>query len=361
VSYLEIFGIDLNKDLVLDENYRNSESIVDISRMLLDIRRKTLGTYSEDIEEVSREIEKRIGMPFFVNTTDDQFLLILSTWIDIPRVAIIVASEETKRRISKHFRIRKETNIYTVQEVKGQEFEKIITYNIISEHRDEWDEIMSGRITKGSELVTRYKYYFNLLYVAITRGKNNLFMFESEKGLPILKEISHLFESLSQNIENVMNLKEYDTEENRLHQAQMHFKSEDYDRARTYYLQLDDKKMGAVCTGHSLIHKGKYLEGVQHLYQFPEYYDKAFQYTNTKELVLFHMILGDKTKKLTTEQISKILGTRTLMQMLTPYENRKEIHNRLLYDAIYLMTKIHTYRFTTNINKIKGEKEYAKN
>lgn len=356
--FRNLFNTNLNKNLILDENYRNSESIVDITKHLLDIRQEKLGTYSEDIKEESKELEKRVGLPFFIDIAKEEFLPVLSTWIDVPRVAIIVATEDTKKIISKKFNIKRKTNIYTVQEVKGQEFEKIITFNIISEHKEHWQEIMSGEVDKGSEFVTKYKYFFNLLYVAITRGKNNLFMFEEESNLSIVQEIIHLFEPLKDRIEKVMDLKEYDSEENRKKQAEQLFKEQDYERARTYYLQLDDKRSAAICTGLTHLQKGNYHEGVMILYQFKEYHKKAFEYTNDSSLLFMKIILGFKTKLLDIERISTILGDREMNRMLSKLNPKKTIYYHLYDDLIDVMTTIHNHRFSKKYNIIK-EKMHA--
>ncbi len=357
VIFRNRYGVTLNKEIKLDENYRNSESIVSIISELLDIRQNLLGKYSEDIREESRELEKRVGLPFFINTDNDSFFPVMASWVSVPKVAIIVASEETKKAIHKRLNLKQKSNIYTVQEAKGQEFEKIITYNIISEHLNEWEDILSGKIDKGSDLVYRYRYYFNLLYVAISRGRNNLFMYEDEKKSGILLKIIHLFESLHDNLEEVMNLREYDTEENRRIQAELHFRNEDYDRARTYYLQLDDKRMAALCTGSLFIQKGKFYEGVLHLYQFPDYYKKAYQYAKTKELMIFRLIMGYKSGLLSMDAIDLEYKSGSLVKMTLPFIG-KPFYLQLLDDAITLMTEINKYRFQKKMNIIKLKEKF---
>jgi DNA helicase II / ATP-dependent DNA helicase PcrA len=357
VIFRNRFGVTLNKESKLNENYRNSESIVRISRELLEIRQSTLGVYSEDIKEESKELEKREGLPFVIDCSINEFIPIMGTWLSVPKVAIIVASNETKKELERKLQIKSQTNIYTVQEVKGQEFDKIITYNIISEHESEWNEIMSGSIDKGSDLVNRYRYFFNLLYVAITRGKNNLFLFETNRDSAIMKHIAHLFEWISENLENVMNLKEYQTEEYRREQALSHFKNEDYDRARTFYLQLDDKRMASICAGNAYIKKGRYYEGVSHLYQFEEYYQKAFPYASVKELPLFRWIMGWKTKMLDIDVIAREADGKSLVKMARVFRD-KSIFPTLMKDAIELITKINEYLAKQQFNLIKLKEKY---
>ena len=51
--FRNLFNTELNKDFTLDENYRNSESIVDITKILLDIRQ-------EKIRDLFRGYKRRI-------------------------------------------------------------------------------------------------------------------------------------------------------------------------------------------------------------------------------------------------------------------------------------------------------------
>jgi hypothetical protein len=136
VIFKHHFNQTLNDSVTLRENYRNSENIVNVLDELLAIRRKTIGRYSYDIEEEVTDLEKREGLPIIVKVTKDDFYEIMSQWIGVPGVAIIVSNDETKRNIKKELNIKTETNLYTVQEIKGQEFDKIIAYNIVSDYSD---------------------------------------------------------------------------------------------------------------------------------------------------------------------------------------------------------------------------------
>lgn len=340
--------------LELDENFRNSEQIINVVRSLFDVRVSKLGNNKDDIVEKSLELEKKDGLPFFVDCDKKNIFSLMTTWLHIPKVAIVVASEETKEFLHNKLKIEKsikQTNIYTVQEIKGQEFDKIIVYNILSEFKDEWKEIMSGSIDKKSDIVTKYRFYFNIFYVAITRAKHNLFLYENERNLDILKELLPHFEELTENLPQLMNLKEYDTDENRLKQAIIHFDNHDYERARTFYLQLNDKKQAYICLGYNYLHNGEYKEGIDILYAFKDHRRTAYKYTNESELLLFRVLLGLKTKTLNLQQVDKLIKNKKLSKLLNNY---KDTINKDLYykDTMIVINQLGKYRCMKKLKKM---------
>ena len=355
VLFRNLLNVNLNKDLVLDENYRNSQTIVEVSKSLLDIRQETLGKYSEDIEETSREIEKKDGLPFYVQTDKNEINDVLRLWIDVPKVVIVVASEKTKEELKKYYGIKKQTNIYTVHEIKGQEFDKIFLYNILSEHKESWDIIMSKTIDKGSDYVTKYKYYFNLFYVAFTRAKYNVFLYEEKPNQLIIERLIHHFEVIKDNLNQIMNLDQYDTEEHRLSQAETHFKNQDYGRAKTFYLQLDNKKMASICVGHSYLTKGNYLKAFEILYKYKKYHSTIFNYANEIDTQLFYVLIGFKLKKLQIEKIISILNHQSVMDLYhkTTKQNEK-LKDLLFEDSFELFNIIQTMMFDQKMKEVKN-------
>jgi hypothetical protein len=248
-----------------------------------------------------------------------------------------------------------ETNIYTVQEIKGQEFDKIITFNIISDFVDEWKTIMNGKVDKKGDLVYKYRYYFNLLYVAITRGRKNLFFFEEKQDLDIVEEIREYFDIVDKNFEQILNLEGYDTDENKLKQALDHFSNADYERAKTFYLQLNDRKNAQICTAYSFIKKGEFKKGIVGLYINKDHWEKAFEYATTKETLLLKLLLALKLKKLNLEEIEKLLGDNRVADLLPNYQGLK-FYNIIYRDSLRLVNILGNYRST---RKLKEMKNYA--
>ncbi|MFP4178103.1 MAG: UvrD-helicase domain-containing protein [Acholeplasmataceae bacterium] len=87
---------DRNKVLTLDENYRNSRNIVEVAKKIVEIRQETLGKYTEDIVEESKELETTEGLPILVDIPENEALEAIRLWLEVPKVAIITASEDAK-------------------------------------------------------------------------------------------------------------------------------------------------------------------------------------------------------------------------------------------------------------------------
>ena len=136
-----------------------------------------------------------------------------------------------------------------------------------------------------------------------------------------------------------------------LEQATKHFANEEYDRAKIYYIHLNRKKDAVICIGHEHIQRGNFKEGIEILYRFEEYYNNIFKYTDPKETPLFHYLLGFKTKKLSIESISQMLGNQSVMDLVKDLKKQKT--NLSVYsDTIDLMQKVKQYR----VYKELGEK-----
>jgi hypothetical protein len=352
-----IFGnLDLTT-LILNENYRNSENIVKVLDELLRIRRRTIGKYSYDIEEVSTSIEKKEGLPSLLNIDDKEIIEIIDNWIDVPTVAIIVSSMTIKHALMQKLSIdaNKVTNIYTVQEIKGQEFDKIIAYNIMSEYHEFWTTIANQLVKKGTDEALQYRFYFNTLYVAITRGRTNLYVYEDKKNLPILQELSVHFEEIEENAVDITDVSAYDTTENQLKQAWDYFQNQEYQRAYQMFHKANDKKMKRISTGFYLLNTGKMSfieEGLMLLFNHPEYDEEVYRKTSDPELWLFRALIGKRQKKLSDNDLIDMLKQKNLIKKLTTLSQSKHYPTRLTTAALNLISDLNTYQTANNIERI---------
>ena len=82
--------------------------------------------------------------------------------------AIIVSDDDERKRISEISGVKH--RIFTVGEIKGLEYRDIICCNLISKHLTAWERILSGEVKQDQ----RYRKYFNLFYVGITRARKIL-------------------------------------------------------------------------------------------------------------------------------------------------------------------------------------------
>lgn len=347
--------VDWNKEnvIVLNENYRNSKDIVEVANKLVNIRKEKLGSYSEYIFEDSKKIEKSDGLPALLCVDHLVMLDAIKLWIDVPKVAIIVSSDSSKNEIAKKLEIdlkKTGSNIYSVQEIKGQEFDKVIIYNILSDYDSMWAQIMSTNVKDRQE---HYQFYFNLFYVAITRAKKNLYLYEEKNDIELLKEMSPLFEHVNNNIIELLDITEYQSEAEMLEQARIHFKNEEYDRARIFYHRLERKRDVIICRGYELIQRGDFVTGINLLYRFRDQYEAIYKYTTHEETLLFHILVGIRTKQLTMEDVDFMLKDRSIIDLSKKYKNDINYQN-IFSDSLELMSKLKQYQLKKELSKIYG-------
>lgn len=341
--FRNLFNVTLNNDVTLKENYRNNTNIVDVITKLLDIRQEKLGTYSEDIREISVNLNKGEGLPIYINLNDDEIIKNIHTWVDVPKVAIITANLEEKNKLKKQLNATSETNIYTVHEVKGQEFEKILCYNIESTHKNEWTEIMAGKLDKRSELITSYKYYFNLLYVAMTRGIVNLYLYESNKNSELYNGLADHFKVIDENVLEALDVSDYDSNANRLLQAQQFFNDRDYSRAKTMYMRLNNKRMVSLSEAYYELYEGDVEKGLLELLAFEERMIDALSHIDKDKYLLLYLIYNYEVNRISIEEISQMVKSKSLIDMAIKYSDKTTNYYDLLRKTIKIMTDLKIY------------------
>ncbi|MBP8298471.1 MAG: ankyrin repeat domain-containing protein, partial [Burkholderiales bacterium] len=111
--------------------------------------------------------------------------------------AVLVMREEDKPAARRHFAT---PLLFSIHEAKGLEYENIVLYRFVSDHRAEFAEIVEGVALvsedadvleyrrardKSDKSLEVYKFFVNALYVALTRAVRNLYLIESDTGHPL--------------------------------------------------------------------------------------------------------------------------------------------------------------------------------
>ena len=369
--YQNHFSIDKVEVLQLNENYRNSHSIVKVLEELLRLRRATIGTYSYDIEEVATSLEKKEGLPVYVDIPSEELKDIMLYWVNVPSVAIIVPTLSIKQEISQYMVENKRkittskidkvidiVNIYTVQEIKGQEFEKIISYNMASYYQDSWDEIMNQNVKKGTDDALQYRFYFNTFYVALTRARNNLYLYEQNKNLKIVDQLKPLFDEIKEAASEMMDVSSFDTIEKQIEQAETFFKAQDYDKAYRMYMKANNRKMARISTGFHLLTSGvekKVQTGFLFLYDSPEFDDQASRFARDEKYWLFKALIDMRHDALQEEDYLELAkGKNIASEVKKIMELTDKISvTRFTLDAIRLMGKVQAAKSKIKIIKLK--------
>jgi tetratricopeptide (TPR) repeat protein len=160
------------KDFTLKKNYRTSKENIKFINEVIDSRVKLIGKSTYDYyEEGFREGSK----PSILKYNEKEIRKLIEDIEDKHYCAIIVANENEKKDLIKKYP-EVESRIFVVYEIKGLEYENIFCYNILSVYEKIWNSILEGKYKHNDKM----RYYFNLLYVAISRAKNSLYIIENK-------------------------------------------------------------------------------------------------------------------------------------------------------------------------------------
>ncbi|MGL4803194.1 MAG: ankyrin repeat domain-containing protein [Cetobacterium sp.] len=170
----------------LVKNYRSRQKIIEASNKIKELRKKYIGSQKMEYEQLEEHISE--GGKFNIEKNDFNLLEKVSLDADF---IIIVSNDKEKIELLKLLKLKDNflDMIFTVEEAKGLEFESVICYNLISSHLEEWNIILNNNAKRNQN----YRYFFNLLYVGITRAKSNIiFMEEEVENNPLLKEFQEI-------------------------------------------------------------------------------------------------------------------------------------------------------------------------
>ncbi len=225
----------------LKNNYRNTAKINDAINDLSDLNVGRFGTHSFVLKGKSIE---EAGKTRTVYIRDKDFAP--KTAKEKPDSFTVVVSSLTQKQALREILSKQE--ILTVSEIKGLERGTVVLYNILSDNKRFWHELEMAELNrKSADENSVYRYYFNLLYVGISRGKNNLFVVEREE-IPYFKDFfSRRFTRVSteEGIAGLCELVskiEIDQEE-LLERIEEFLKYGQYDNARFTAGKLEDEKL----------------------------------------------------------------------------------------------------------------------
>ena len=172
--FLDESGLESKlKVRTLSSNYRCQQGIVDAANNLSELRRKAIGKKSAEFEEPENSHDPTvISIPFRVSFSDSNLKALLEEVMKYPRVGVLVADEVERTALvdligeeaySEH------PCIFTASEIKGVEYQYVVCVNVFSKYYSEWKTILSENFAKKRE--TKHRFYFNLIYVALTRAQ----------------------------------------------------------------------------------------------------------------------------------------------------------------------------------------------
>ncbi len=248
----------------LKKNFRCPKEIVEIANKSTELCRKMIASKGEEQEEARFTSRK----PFFVDYEVNSFNKMLENLLKKPNTVLLVANEAERQSIINNFGKEKYNSynfplISTVAEIKGMEYKYVVCYNLISDFADRWNEIREGQAKKQ----TRYRYYFNLFYVGITRSLQYLCVIENEKN-PFFDtfEKDNLcdFEHISSTDEAILFINQLGADSSDwLSMAKKEFDAGNYEKAKTLLKNVsigneERDELDAKCDIHIFVENKEY-------------------------------------------------------------------------------------------------------
>lgn len=359
---------------ILTKNYRSSEKIVKLANYLTDLRKKYIGNLGmDDYKEGAVSEEGNIELSS-VNSS------IMEKYQKDVNSAIVVSDDEERNRIFDTYGIKH--RIFTVEEIKGLEYKNIICCNLITKNLWAWKKILSGNVKQDQ----RYRKYFNLFYVGITRARKNLIIMEDcLEGNILLKNIKSFIniensekQSIKEKTGELENIS-FSSKEEWLSEGIKLYKLEKFDEAQYAFEQGDyptwiaereteiDIENGDYKTAVEKIEKGNFKKPDIYFQKLiidnimeNENYVKALRYLETFNIPYRYF----EIKKKVSEGIEKnIYSTKDINRIITLFLNRKEF---LLVGECYFSVKkydlaVNFYKKASNIEGvIKARREILK-
>jgi ankyrin repeat protein len=192
-------GLIENEVKILRANYRNSQTITTLANRLLKIKNARFGSIDKESNYLLTTDTAVKGDAVFIEQVGNAVADLGQKTRQSVKYAVLVLRNEDKAKAREWF---KTPLLFSVQELKGLEYENVILYNFISENAAEYNAVCEG-VTRDNLLVDEltyargkdktdksheiYKFYINALYVALTRAVKNVFIVEKSGGHKLLR------------------------------------------------------------------------------------------------------------------------------------------------------------------------------
>lgn len=193
---------------VLTANFRNGLEATRVANQLLKIKQRRFGSIDRESNFLVQAVGGEPGQVALMPDKDATKRELDQKIRGSTQFAVLVMRDEDKAEARKHFST---PLLFSIHEAKGLEYENIVLYRFVSDHRAEFNDIIEGVAKadlaietldyrrakdKSDKSLEIYKFFVNALYVALTRAIRNIYIIESDT--------SHgLFELLDINIGQV--------------------------------------------------------------------------------------------------------------------------------------------------------------
>jgi len=182
---------------VLSANFRNGLEATRTANQLLKIKQRRFGSIDRESNFLVQAVGGEAGQVALLADKDAVKRELDQKIRQSTQFAVLVMRDEDKAVARKYFST---PLLFSIHEAKGLEYENIVLYRFVSDHRAEFNEIVNGvgkadlatevldyrrARDKSDKSLEIYKFFVNALYVALTRAVQNLFVIESDTGHPL--------------------------------------------------------------------------------------------------------------------------------------------------------------------------------
>ena len=257
----------------LVKNYRSTKEVVDLANQVVDLRIERLGLNKKnDYHEVPIRGEQS-PIFYFDPKSFQELVKLIETGLNRHYVAIVVPDEEEKKNFERLTPLK--GAVFTVEEIKGIEKDYIICYNVMSKYHLIWETILNEEVMFQNQ----YRYYFNLLYVALTRARHHLCFIEEKMPPSLYDRLESEFLYFDTFDEAELKLSQLSTDNQFYKEAQLYERRELYEQAiREYELSQLEEATHDIARCQALIKNksGFHVEAGHELMRLKEY-EKAAQ------------------------------------------------------------------------------------
>ena len=259
----------------LVKNYRSTKEVVDLANQVVTLRIQCLGLNKKnDYYEIPIRGEQH-PIYYFDAKHPLEMVKLIETGLNRHYVAIVVPDEEEKKNFERL--TQQKGAVFTVEEIKGIEKDYIICYNVMTKYKTAWETILNQDVMYQNQ----YRYYFNLLYVALTRARHHLCFIEEDMPPSLYEQFESEFLSFDTFDETELKLNQLSTDNQFYKEAQLYERRELYEQAITEYelSQLEEAKTDiARCRALMKNKEGHHIEAGHDLMHLKEYEKAALCY-----------------------------------------------------------------------------------
>jgi hypothetical protein len=182
---------------VLTANFRNGLEATRVANQLLKIKQRRFGSIDRESNFLVDAVGGEAGQVALMADKDATKRELDQKIRQSTQFAVLVMRDEDKAEARKHFAT---PLLFSIHEAKGLEYENIVLYRFVSDHRAEFSDIVDGVAKadlaiesldyrrakdKSDKSLEVYKFFVNALYVALTRAIRNIYVIESDTSHPL--------------------------------------------------------------------------------------------------------------------------------------------------------------------------------